>query len=103
MGEPTYEVVWPLGKSVYETVPLASRASSLEGKTICELWDWRFRGEEVFPLLRELLSRRYPGVKFVEYGVFGDTHGPKEREVIARLPQMLREQGCDAVLSGIGS
>lgn len=51
MTEPTYEVVWPLGKSVYDRVRLASRAPDLRGKTICELWDWRFRGEEVFPIL----------------------------------------------------
>lgn len=55
MSEPVYEVVWPLGKSVYEALPLASRDADLNGKTVCELWEWLFRGEEIFPILRELL------------------------------------------------
>ena len=103
MAEPVYEVVWPLGKSVYETVPLASRLPDLKGKTVCELWDWRFRGEEMFPVLRAALGERYPGVKIVEYDVFGDTHGSKEREIIASLPRRLRENGCQAVISSVGA
>ncbi len=103
MGEPVYEVVWPLGKSMYEAVPLASPLSDLRGRTVCELWDWRFRGDEMFPILRESLSKRYPGIKFVEYDVFGDTHGPRERQIIANLPRLLKERGCDAVISSVGA
>lgn len=103
MAEPVYEVVWPLGKSVYETVPLAKRSADLSGKTVCELWEWLFRGDEMFLVLRESLAKRYAGVKFVGYDVFGNTHGAKEREVIARLPQLLKEQGCDAVVSAVGA
>ncbi|MBI2910378.1 MAG: hypothetical protein HYX92_22260 [Chloroflexi bacterium] len=103
MSEPIYEVVWPLGKMAYETLPLPRRIAGLEGKTVCELWDWRFRGDEVFPILRALLARRFPGIQFVDYTAFGDTHGPKEREIIAGLPEMLRKLGCDAVISGVGA
>ncbi|MBI2909312.1 MAG: hypothetical protein HYX92_16835 [Chloroflexi bacterium] len=101
MSEPSYAVVWPLGKSAYETVPLAARASDLKGKTVCEVWDFLFRGEEIFSLLRESLS--FPGIRFVDYTVFGNTHGTKEREVIAHLPELLRQHGCDAVISGVGA
>ncbi|MBI2908488.1 MAG: hypothetical protein HYX92_12660 [Chloroflexi bacterium] len=103
MSEPTYEVVWPLGRSAYETLPLASRKDDLSGKTVCELWEWLFRGDEIFPIVRELLSQRYPGIKFVDYTAFGDTHGAKEKAVIAALPEMLRKQGCQAVISGVGA
>lgn len=103
MTDAPYEVVWPLGKSVYETLPLASRPADLSGKTICELWDWLFRADEIYPILREKLSKRYPGIKFVDYNVFGNTHGPKEAEVISNLPALLRQHGCDAVISGMGA
>ncbi|MBI2909318.1 MAG: hypothetical protein HYX92_16865 [Chloroflexi bacterium] len=103
MAETSYEVLWPLGKLTYETTPLAHAAQDLRGKTICELWDWVFRGEEIFPTMREMLARRYPGVKFVDYEVFGNTHGPDERERIAKLPERLREHGCDLVVSGVGN
>lgn len=103
MGEPAYEVVWPLGRSVYETIPLARPTSDLRGKTICELWDWRFRGDEIFPTLRESLSKQYPGIKFVDYHVFGNTHDTNEKEVIRVLPNLLREHGCNAVVSAVGA
>ncbi|MBI2906634.1 MAG: hypothetical protein HYX92_03140 [Chloroflexi bacterium] len=103
MGEPVYEVVWPLGRLVYETLPLAHRCPDLAGKTVCELWDWLFRGGEIFPAIREVLSSRYPDIKFVEHTVFGDTRGAREREVVAALPDLLHKHGCDAVISGIGA
>ena len=98
-----YEVVWPLGKIMSEKVTLAPRISDLSGKTIGELSDYGFRAEEIFPLIRASLSKRYPGIKFVEYPTFGNTHGPQEAEIIATLPEMLRQYGCDAVISGVGS
>ncbi|MFH1485946.1 MAG: hypothetical protein ABIH46_07740 [Chloroflexota bacterium] len=103
MAEPVYEVVWPLGRSTYEVIPRTRQVPDLAGKTVCELWEYLFRGEEIFPMLRELLSKKYPGIKIVDYAVFGNTHGPKEKEVIAALPGLLREHGCDAVISGVGA
>lgn len=103
MEEPRYDVVWPLGKSVCETAPLARGVPDLQGKKVCEVWDWLFRGDEIFPLLRELMSNLYPGIEFIDYTAFGDTHGAKEREVVAALPGRLHEYGCDAVISGVGA
>ena len=102
MTEPGYKVVWPLGRSACATVDQESRVSDLRGKTICELWNWMFKGEEVFSIIRESLKKRYPGIKFGEYSLFGNIHSPKETEVLASLPELLRKHGCDAVISGIG-
>ncbi len=101
--EQVYEVVWPLGRSVSDHVKPAPRVLDLSGKTVCELWDSIFRGEEIFPLIRERLGERYSGIKFVDYRVFGSTHGQTEKEVIAALPVLLHKQGCDVVISGIGA
>jgi hypothetical protein len=94
-------VLWPRGKKTVEVTPIAGRLSTLEGKTIGELWDDLFRGDEIFPMLEKELAARFPGVKFVPYRVFGSTHGADERNVIARLPESLRERGVDAVISGM--
>jgi hypothetical protein len=102
MKEPAYEVVWPLGRAEYQPIELKPRPSDLKGKTICELSDYGFRSEEIFPILRELLHERYPGIKFVEYTRFGNTHGAHEDEVIAGLAEELGRYGCDAVISGVG-
>jgi hypothetical protein len=97
------EVVWPLGPSAVVPTPLAPRVPDLTGKTVGELWDYLFRGELIFPLLRAELARRYPGVRFVEYGVFGSTHGLSEAQLMASLPALLRQHGCDAVVSAVGA
>ncbi len=99
----SYEVLWPRGKKAVEIMPLAKRLDTLSGKTIGELWDWVFRGDEIFPILEEELAKRYPGIKFVSYKVFGPTHGGKEAEVVSSLPQMLIDKKCDAVISGVGA
>lgn len=102
MQEIGYKVVWPLGKRVAEKVALAPRIEDLRNKTICELSDYGFRAEGMFPLIRASLSQRYPGIKFIEYSIFGNTHGPQENEIIAALAKKLRQYGCDAVISGVG-
>jgi hypothetical protein len=102
MQEPVYEVVWPLGNLAAAPVELASRPTDLSGMTIAELSDYGFRAEAIFPMLRGLLGKRYPGLRFVEYTEFGNTHGPEEVRIITGLAEKLKALGCDAVISGVG-
>jgi hypothetical protein len=103
--EPVYKVVSPVGESTTKVKPLAPSLKTLEGKTICELWNKMFRGEVTFPKIEEVLSKRYPGIKFVRYAEFGSTHGPDEkteRATMEALPEKLKQFRCDAVISGNG-
>ena len=104
MGKSEYEVVWPRGRRTMETMTFASRLDNLEGKTICELWNWAFRGNQIFPAIEKELTERYPGIKFVSYEVFGATYGAgaNEAKVLAVLPDKLRQNKCDAVISATG-
>src|ERR1043166_7952046 len=95
-----YEVLWPRAPRQVKRKALARRPDSLEGKTVAQLWDFIFRGNEVFDALEEGLKARYPGVKFVSWKEFGNTHGGQERQVVADLPRRLKELGVDAVISG---
>lgn len=101
-----YEVVWPRGAKVLQSMPYARRPDTLEGKTVCELWNWLFWGEKIFPMIEKEMTKRYPGVKFVNYGTFGATVGGAEagdeRKAIAGLPEKLRQAKCDVVISGVG-
>jgi len=97
-----YEVVYPLGRSTTPVKPLAPRLDTLEGKTICELWNNVFQGNVTFLRLEELLAKKYPGVKFVSYTKFGPTHGATESQTLAALTKRLKEYGCNAVISGNG-
>lgn len=97
-----YEVYWPRSPRQVARTALAPRLRSLEGKTVAQLWDFMFRGDEVFALLEEGLKARYPDIRFVSWRDFGNTHGKDERAVLASLPQRLRELGVDAAISGMG-
>ena len=52
--------------------------------------------------LEEGLKARVPGVKFINWKEFGNTHGADERKILAELPQRLKSLGVDAVISGMG-
>lgn len=102
MTEPSFDVVWPLSPLGVKPVPLASRLDDLNGKRIGFLWDYVFRGDELFPLLADQLRLRFPDVEIVDYDVFGNTHGGDEREMIQALPDVLREHRIDGVVSAVG-
>jgi len=97
-----YEALWPRSPRQVGVKPLARRLDTLNGKTVAQLWDYVFRGDEVFALLEEGLKKRYPGVKFVSFKEFGNTHGSDEREVLNSLSRKFKELKVDAVVSGMG-
>ncbi|MFV0294934.1 MAG: hypothetical protein ACK5JT_02305 [Hyphomicrobiaceae bacterium] len=98
----TYAVVWPRSARTVETKPLAPRLSSLEGKRVAFLWDYLFRGDEIWPTLKAALADRFPGMSFIDWDTFGSTHGDEEHQVLADLPGKLKELKVDAVVSGMG-
>ena len=98
-----YKVLWPLGKSSYAVIAPSPRLLDPCDKTIAILWDYLFRGEEIFPLIKESLQKRYPGIKFIDYPVFGNIHGPDSIERVKALPTLLHEHECDAVITGVGA
>src|SRR5215469_7456746 len=102
MSSSEYEVVWPRSPRTVKINPVARRLDSLQGKTIAQLWDYIFRGDEIFPILEEELGKRFPGTTFINYGVFGSTHGDNEHEVVAGIPAKLEQYRVDAVISGMG-
>ncbi len=102
MSSTEYEVVWPRSPRTVKIKPVAKRLDTLKGKIVAQLWDYIFRGDEIFPILEEELSKRFPDTRFVNYSVFGSTHGGNERQVVAGIPAKLKQYRADAVISGMG-
>ena len=96
-----YEAYWPRGARQQRARALAPRLSTLEGKTVAQLWDQLFKGDVIFEILEESLKARFPGVKFVSWREFGSTHGGEEKEALAALPAKFKALGVDAVISGM--
>jgi hypothetical protein len=98
-----YEVVWPLGKRAYADSDIVDRVADLSGKRIAAIWDYLFRGDEIFEIVSRKLSEQFPGMTFVAHQVFGNTHGSEQRKLVALLPEKLREHRVDAVISSVGA
>ena len=96
-----YEAYWPRAPRQQRVRPLAQRLESLEGKTVAQIWDYLFKGDEVFELLEVGLKKQFPGIKFVSWRDLGSTHGGDEKDTLAALPQRFKELGVDAVVSGM--
>ncbi len=101
-----FEVISPVGGSFVDWKNIAPRLHTLQGKTIGETWNEDFKGDFMFPVYRELLKERYPGVKVVPYTEFPSStlRGTPEyqRELARRIAAMAKEKGCDALISGNG-
>ena len=97
-----YAVVWPRSAKAVEIKSLAKRLDGLDGKTIAFLWDDLFRGDEIWPILKGEVSRRFTNVSFVDHDAFGSTHGDEEHRVLAELPGKIKSMKIDAVVSGMG-
>ena len=101
--EGKFDVLWPLSRRAVRDAKSAARLPDLNDKVVCELWDVIFRGETIYPLVREYIKKRFPRVKFVSYEEFGNFHGAREHQVSATIPEKLRAHKADAVIVGIGA
>jgi hypothetical protein len=98
-----HDALWPRAVRQVRGRRLAPRLATLEGRTVAQLWDFLFRGDEAFAVLEEALRARFPGVRFVGWREIGNTHGSDEREMIAALPARLKAMGVDAAISAMAA
>ena len=101
-NEGHFEVFWPRTRRQTRIKRLAKRRDTFAGKRIAFLWDYLFRGDEIYALLEQELKARYPGVTFIDWREFGNVHGNEERAVVAALPKRMKELKVDAVICGMG-
>ena len=94
-----FDVVWPRSQRKVGVRPLARRLDSLDGKKVAELWDFLFRGDEVFSVLEESLGKR--GAQLLSWREFGNIHGQDEHKVLAGLPARFKQLGVDAAIVGM--
>lgn len=100
-------VVSPVGLDAVKRSGSAPRLGSLDGKTIGEVWNGVFKGDQTFPIIRKLLQQKYPSIKIIPYTEFphnsGSDNPSQQHELAQRIAAMAKEKGCDAVISGNGA
>lgn len=100
---PEFAVVWPSGPIRTQEFTPAPRPDDWSGRTIAFVWDYIFRGDEMWEVIRAELTDRFPGVRFTGYDGFGNIHSTEEREVLAALPQRLRDRDVAAAVVGVAA
>ena len=101
------EIVSPEGIEAVAQEPSARRLGTLEGKTLCEIWNGVFKGDISFPAIRGRLLERFPTLKIVPYTEF--PHAPasdnpvRQRELAREIASLARAKGGDALISGNGA
>src|ERR1035437_4856318 len=104
----TLRVVSPSGEQLASSAGAAtSSLDTLNGKTIGEVWNGSFEGQVSFPIIRELLKKRFPGVKVIPYSEFPlfpvtSLSPQRKAENLEALRVALAAKKCDAVITGNG-
>jgi hypothetical protein len=97
----SYKVLSPIHQSTIQTTVLAPPIPDLSGKTICAMRH-TFRADETFPMLENLFREKYNHIKFIPNTEMPDSTSASPEEA-ARLTKVLREKGCDVLLTGNGA
>ena len=98
----TFDVLSPGGPFGVDISPAAPRLDGLDGKTIAFVWDYVFRGDDMFPAIEQALQQRFAGMTFVPYDAFGSIFGGDEEAVLEALPDKLRALRVDGAICGVG-
>jgi len=101
------EVVSPVGLPVVEQTGAATQVRNLDGATICEVWNGVFKGDQTFPIIRSVLSAKYPKARIIPYTEFPSFWGSydieHQKKMAAEIAVMAKQVGCDLLISGNGA
>ena len=105
-GEPVYKVVSPLGESTVKPLSMAPRLETLDGKTVCLVWNHAFKADVTLPAIAAALKQRYPGIKIVPYSDLPAAELPESpgapKTDSDAMQAALKARGADAVITGNG-
>ena len=77
----THAAFWPRGRKTISYQPVSPRLDSLQGKKVAFLWDYLFRGDEIFPMIEQGLTQRRLSLE----ELFLDTFQGRKRGVEYRI------------------
>lgn len=101
VDEPCFHVVHPAGRRPVVTHANTSGLGELTGKRIALVWDYLFRGDDIFRLAKERFTADWSDVEFVDYETFGNIHD--HEELFDELPSRFRELEIDGTIVATGA
>lgn len=102
-SDDTSSVYSPVGPIDRPEMMAESRFTDLNGRRIAFVWDYVFRGDEMFPLIEAEIANQFPEASFVHHTEFGNIHGKDSDPIIDGLPRALHDKGVDVMVVGVGN
>ena len=99
-------VISPEGLQLSNIKGVTRHLDTLEGKTIGEVYNNHFKGEQMFGVYRRLFKEKYPGVKIIPYDQFpivyvgGDP--VSQKNTAKEIARLAKEWEVDAIITGNG-
>ena len=99
-------VISPEGLPAGATSNIAPHLSTLDGKTIGEVYNNHFKGELMFQTYRRLFKERFPGVRIIPFDQFpivyvgGDP--VSQKKTAKEIAALAKEWEVDAIITGNG-
>jgi len=101
-GQILYDVLSPVGETTVDAGHIAARLNTLNGKTVCEVWNGLFNGEKTFPKIRALLKNRYPDINIIPYTELPIVDIVRTEKALKDLHGAILQKNCDAIITGNG-
>ena len=99
-------VVSPEGLRLRTSNRVSRHLDTLEGKTIGEVYNNHFKGEQMFRAYRRLFKEKYPGIRVIPYDKFPIVYvggDPVSQKKTAKdIAALAKEWGVDAIITGNG-
>ena len=99
-------VISPEGLQLRSATGVSRHLDTLEGKTIGEVYNNHFKGEQMFGIYRRLLKEKFPGVKIIPFDRFPTVYvggDPASQKKTAReIAALAKEWEVDAIITGNG-
>ena len=99
-------VISPEGLQLKAASGVSPHLDTLSGKTIGEVYNNHFKGEQMFGVYRRLFKEKYPGVKIIPYDQFpivyvgGDP--VSQKNTAKEIARLAKEWEVDAIITGNG-
>ena len=100
------KVLSPEGLQLSQMTGVTRHLDTLAGKTIGEVYNNHFKGEQMFGIYRRLLKERFPGVRIIPFDQFPTVYvggDPASQKKTAReIARLAKEWEVDAIITGNG-
>ena len=100
------KVVSPEGLQLSRMTGVSRHLDTLAGKTIGEVYNNHFKGEQMFGIYRRLLKERFPGVKIIPFDKFPTVYvggdPASQKKTARRIAELAKEWEVDAIITGNG-